>query len=135
MSVSEGFKSKLECARDWRSHANPSGELAVVLDKALDLLLEKLNRQRFAQTRTPRPARKAAQNDTTRRPHVTPKPEPTREPEPTHKLEATRKSEPIHEASDAQEAAAARSTQREHIPNEVRRAVASRDGGRCTYVD
>jgi hypothetical protein len=58
MSVGCEFKDKLERARDLMSHANPSGELATVLERALDLLVEKLEKQRFAQTKHPRAARR-----------------------------------------------------------------------------
>lgn len=54
MSVGCQFKDKLERARDLMSHGNPSGELAIVLERALDLLVEKLEKQRFAQTKRAR---------------------------------------------------------------------------------
>jgi hypothetical protein len=57
MCVGCEFKDKLEHARDLMSHGNPSNELVVILERALDLLVEKLEKQRFARTkcsRTPR---------------------------------------------------------------------------------
>jgi hypothetical protein len=67
------LKRKLELARDLMSHSNPSGDLAAVLEKGLDLLIEKLSRERFAQTsraRTqtePRTDRRRFANDVRRR--------------------------------------------------------------------
>ena len=50
VTVSCEFEEKLARARDLMSHANASGELAAVLERGLDLLLAKLERQRFART-------------------------------------------------------------------------------------
>ena len=48
---------KLRLAKDMLGHAIPSGDEAAILDRALTLLLEDLARQKFADTRTPRPSR------------------------------------------------------------------------------
>jgi 5-methylcytosine-specific restriction endonuclease McrA len=56
--MSRELTEKLERARDLMSHANPSGDLGLVLERALDLLLEKLEKQRFARTKQPRVPRK-----------------------------------------------------------------------------
>jgi hypothetical protein len=50
LSTSSELKHKLERARDLLSHANPSGDLAVVVERALDVLIDKLERERFALT-------------------------------------------------------------------------------------
>jgi len=49
LNTTPQLKEKLELARDLMSHSNPSGDLAVVVERALDLLLSKLNKQRFGQ--------------------------------------------------------------------------------------
>lgn len=49
------LKAKLERAIDLMRHRNPSGDLAPVLDAALDLLLAKLERERLGNVKTPRP--------------------------------------------------------------------------------
>jgi hypothetical protein len=49
LNATPQLKEKLELARDLMSHSNPSGDLAVVVERALDLLLSKLNKQRFGQ--------------------------------------------------------------------------------------
>jgi hypothetical protein len=50
LNASAELKRKLELARDLMSHANPHGDLAIVVERALELLVEKLQRERFAQT-------------------------------------------------------------------------------------
>jgi hypothetical protein len=51
---------KLELAQDLLSHAVPSRDAAVVLERALDLLLEDLVRRKFAATDDPRDGRSTA---------------------------------------------------------------------------
>jgi hypothetical protein len=50
---------KLRLAKDMLGHAIPSGDDGAILDRALTLLVEDLARKKFADTRTPRPARAA----------------------------------------------------------------------------
>jgi hypothetical protein len=56
LTVSTETRDKLERARDLMRHRNPSGDLGVVLDEALTLLLEKLEKQREGKAARPRPA-------------------------------------------------------------------------------
>ena len=46
-------KDKLELARALLSHANPSGDLAVVVERALDALIAQLEKRRFGQREAP----------------------------------------------------------------------------------
>jgi hypothetical protein len=46
-TASDELRTKLERARDLMRHTNADGDLAVVVERALDLLLEKLERQRL----------------------------------------------------------------------------------------
>ena len=50
-------REKLEHARDLLSHQIPSGDLAEVFERALDALIPKLEKAKFAATTRPRPAR------------------------------------------------------------------------------
>ena len=55
LTMSEEPRAKLERAAELMSHSNPSGDLAVVFERAVDALLEKLEKARFgsrAQKRT-----------------------------------------------------------------------------------
>jgi 5-methylcytosine-specific restriction endonuclease McrA len=54
LTASAELKAKLERAQDLMRHRNPSGDLAVVLDAAMDVLLERLERERLAKTSRPR---------------------------------------------------------------------------------
>jgi hypothetical protein len=50
----EALRQKLELCRDLMSHANPSRDLAVVVELAVDLLLADLQRKRLAKLERPR---------------------------------------------------------------------------------
>jgi hypothetical protein len=54
LNASAQLKRKLEHAVDLLSHANPKGDLSVVIERALDVLIERVERERFAQTKLPR---------------------------------------------------------------------------------
>jgi hypothetical protein len=58
-SAGSELKAKLELARDLMSHANPSGDFAPIVERALDLLIAQLKKQRFGMTNKPRGARAA----------------------------------------------------------------------------
>jgi 5-methylcytosine-specific restriction endonuclease McrA len=57
-TASDALREKLELCRDLVSHANPSRDLAVVIERAVDLLLAELQRKRLARTKR----RQTAQN-------------------------------------------------------------------------
>jgi hypothetical protein len=59
LSTSHALKEKLELARDLMSHANPSGDIAVVVERGLDLLIAKLQQRRWGQTSQPRKAQRS----------------------------------------------------------------------------
>ena len=56
-TASDELRRKLERAQDLMRHANAEGDLAVVVERALDLLLERLEKQRLGKTSRPRPSR------------------------------------------------------------------------------
>jgi len=56
-TASDELRRKLERARDLVRHANADGDLAVVVERAVDLLLAKLEKQRFGKTSRPRAPR------------------------------------------------------------------------------
>ena len=53
LTVSSETREKLERARDLMKHRNPTGDLEVVFDRAIDALLEKLEKERLAKTARP----------------------------------------------------------------------------------
>jgi 5-methylcytosine-specific restriction endonuclease McrA len=56
-TASDELRNKLERARDLLRHANADGDLAVVVERAVDLLLERLEKQRLGKTTRPRESR------------------------------------------------------------------------------
>jgi hypothetical protein len=53
-TASDELREKLVRAQDLMRHANAHGDLAVVVERAVDLLLEKLEKQRFGKASRPR---------------------------------------------------------------------------------
>jgi hypothetical protein len=151
VSVGSDLKDKLERARDLMSHGNPSGDLEAILERALDLLVEKLEQQRFGWSRCRRGVRKPAMGSgglarvDVGRAQQSGAGEGEERGEmaladlhecPGANLEIRQGTElsgqtdaESHKVRDSPVGA------RQHISNEVRRAVARRDGRRCTYVD
>ena len=58
LTASAELREKLERARDLMRHRNPSGDLAAVVEGALDVLLEKLERERLGKAKKPSRARR-----------------------------------------------------------------------------
>jgi hypothetical protein len=92
-------------------HAIPSGDLAAVLDRALDALLAQLDRRKFAATR-PGPATAPA----------------TAPALPLGPRERQRKAPSPHGRAPG------RAVQSRYVPAPVRRAIWERDQGRCTFT-
>jgi len=59
VTIGRGTHDKLRHAQALLSHRVPSGDLAEVLDRVLDLAIKQLERQKFAATDQPRPARRS----------------------------------------------------------------------------
>ena len=55
-TASEELRQKLELCRDRLSHVNPSGDLALVIERAVDRLLAELEKTRLGKTDRPRRA-------------------------------------------------------------------------------
>ncbi|MDB5217637.1 MAG: hypothetical protein JWO86_5564, partial [Myxococcaceae bacterium] len=68
LTASAELREKLERARDLMSHANPRGDLAVVVERALDLLLDRLEKERLG--KVTRPARRPATTPRVDRPRT-----------------------------------------------------------------
>ena len=56
LTASEELRQKLELCQDRLSHVNPSGDLAVVIERAVDLLLAELEKTRLGKTKRARRA-------------------------------------------------------------------------------
>jgi hypothetical protein len=69
-TASSELRDKLEHAKNLMSHANPSLDLAVVVERAVDLLIEKLAKRKLGRTarpRRPRPAKEGVVTQEARR--------------------------------------------------------------------
>jgi 5-methylcytosine-specific restriction endonuclease McrA len=122
LTVTAGFKRKLDLARDLLRHAVPSGDLATLLERALDLLLEQTTQRRFAKRKPP---------------SSTSEPTLGNSPISAAPVVGSAASAAPMQASTAAEslapAATAPSIASRHIPSKTRRAVLERDGLRCTW--
>jgi 5-methylcytosine-specific restriction endonuclease McrA len=121
------LKRKLELAADLLRHAVPSGDLATIVSRGLDLLLEETLRRRFAKPTRARKAAAASQRHapSSAKRDVVPECAGTRAGTSTGEGDS---SASPHESSDT-----AAPSQSRHLPSAVRRAVLERDGLRCTW--
>jgi hypothetical protein len=110
VTIDEVTRATLERLQDLLAHQLPNGDPAVIVSRALELLLEKTLKTKAALTDRPRgDASPPAQRDTS-----TPNP----------------RNAPTPEQRDASTPA----RRKRYIPAAIRRAVWERDGGRCGYV-
>jgi hypothetical protein len=63
VTVSKATHDKLRQAQALLSHALPSGDVAEVLERALDALISQLEKRKFGETDRPRPARTSTSKD------------------------------------------------------------------------
>jgi hypothetical protein len=103
------LKEKLDEARALLRHSLPQGDLAPIIDQALDLLIAKVKKERFGVGAKPRVKK-------------TVEPENVSDREVSSSESRTEESKP-----------APRQVSR-HIPKSFRRAIFERDEGQCTFV-
>jgi hypothetical protein len=133
LCIGVALKHKLELLADLMSHGNPSRDLTIVVERALDDLLEKLQKQRFGQTARPRKV------DTDRDQPKEPMPTLDAAARETHASQvgstpaiATTESPTSSQGSGTRPVRSAR--RRAHISNELRRQLLARDGASCTFL-
>ena len=110
------LKDKLELARDLLRHAVPSGDFAVIVDRALDLLVTEVNKRRFGATSD----RKPSSRQRRRRTNAS-----------TSTVLSTRADAPREKSAD--DATSVTDVHRATTDRATRRAVCERDGFRCTW--
>jgi 5-methylcytosine-specific restriction endonuclease McrA len=100
---------KLKQAQALLRHQVPNGDIAIVVERALDLLIAQRKKQHFAATERPRSPTAARNRDGTRDNSTAAheRPSPSAQPQKAHGR---------------------------HIPHAVRRQVLARDGEQCSYV-
>ncbi len=123
LTIDETSKEKLDLARDLLSHANPSNDIAIVIERALDALIENLQKRRFGQTKRPCSAQPVTREAMSTEQPVT----GTAKPD----VEAINGPHPARGEAPARASPARR---RRHIPNALLRQILARDGMRCTFT-
>jgi hypothetical protein len=118
-AASRELRDKLLEAQALLRHGVPNGDLATIIEKGLDLLIEKVKKKRFGIGRKPR-----------------------RRPSPKETVSPASSTQPIGEEvgrGPGEEAEPGEdrtgTTGSRHIPDAIKRAVYERDGGRCAFVD
>ena len=137
LTLSAEQKAKLELARDLMSHANRTGDLAVVVERALDELISRLEKRRFAQT-SAQPKRDDANgcDDAAKRHHA----QVAVNSAETSAASAKTVGLPGAIVRSAKQDCTQRSVtkaaskRRSHIANDVRRQLLARDGCCCAFV-
>jgi hypothetical protein len=115
LTVSLEVRDKLRQAQDLLRPKVPDGDLGVVFERALDVLLKELRRKQYAETASPRPPRAEGA---------------------VSEAQAGHPGLGSDRASDDESSGGSVSKKRSrYIPRHVRREVARRDGFQCTYVD
>jgi len=130
LTISGELKRQLELAQELLSHANPHGDLAVVLERALPLLIAKLRNRRFgAKVARTRKSKKAPEAALSRARTKT-----GESAEETGAVLSKAKGENDAWLSTRSDGAHHEHGRR-HIPANVRREVTARDGERCAFVN
>ena len=62
LTIGRSTQDKLSYAQELLGHALPSGDVAQVLDRALDALIERLEKRKCARARRPRPSKRSSNN-------------------------------------------------------------------------
>ncbi|HKA25693.1 MAG TPA: hypothetical protein VKF80_12000 [Candidatus Eisenbacteria bacterium] len=115
-TVGRGTHDKLRYAQMLSSHSNPGGSIERIVDEALDLFIERREKQKFAATSRPRPrvaASMQAKSAVGGRPGS---------------------QGGVSVAAPSSGRVAPTSARGRYIPAAVKRAVWKRDRGRCTFV-
>lgn len=122
-TASTDLRAKLERAQSLLRHSNIDGDLAVVVERAVDLLIAKLERRKFGAAVVPRPTK----------PHA-----PTTQDSPEAADTTRVAAAPHHEngqANDVSEApVSSQSMKRRKVPRSTLREVIERDGEKCSFV-
>jgi hypothetical protein len=127
-TADQTWVDRLREAQALLSHRLPNGDVAVVLDEALSLLCEKLRKERFAE--------RGGRTGQARREGEASAPTSEASQGAVSPGQVSRGTFPGEGAAptSARPTHPPRALGSRRIPNLVKRAVAARDGGRCTFV-
>ena len=153
VTIGQGTRDKLREAQELLAHAVPGGDVEQILDRALDLLIEKTTKRRFgapqrrkqagAASRRKGSSRRRAPKDSTA--SAEKRAAPSRDsartesspPPPSSARTASSPPPPSSartESPPSQPPATSPSSSSRYVSAAVRRAVFERDGRRCAYV-
>lgn len=136
-TADQTYVDQLEQARDLLAHQLPDRDLARVQQLAIEALLEKLGKRRYAATKT---GLSKTRETTTTAPTQTPAPTTAINPTNTRPTDTPRQTHSLQHSATPRAYAPAVAPPEDtktsrHIPAAVKRAVWERDAGRCAYVD
>jgi len=141
MTVSAETHAKLRRAQELLRHSIPNGDPALVFDRALTVLIERLEKTRFAAksprtgTRSPARAKKGGRlAPTTEGPDAPRVSEIVQTGSSDQDLNADRSSPKLVPERVDHSTDNGRTSGSRHIPAAVKREVWARDGGRCTFA-
>jgi hypothetical protein len=113
-------KAKLELARDLLSHANPTGDLTVVVERALDALLARTDARRFGRSKAPRNRSESGSE--------------SRDSNGSRDSKNQVLDRSVRSTKTPSSPRPGLSKGRDHISQQTRREVVARDGVRCAFV-
>jgi hypothetical protein len=130
-TASGDLKQKLDLARDLLRHAVPNGDLATIVGRALDLLIERTEKRRFAKASQPKKER--ARTQRTRDPDAVATARAASDTALVGSGDVASVGETTSIAHPAPPAPPCAALPSRHLPAAVRRAVHERDGARCSW--
>jgi hypothetical protein len=125
------LKNKLELAQDLMRHAHPSGDFGLIIDRALDLLIEDLMKRRFGADAR-RKARSTARPSSAAKRSNKERPSDAVNPPDTAPVSVRASDDLVDTSSNGLQARTATSR---YVSRAARRSVLERDGLRCSWVD
>ncbi len=139
LTLSATQKGKFERAGELLSHSNPSGDLAVVLERALDLLIERLEKRQFgALLSLPAISKLDSPEPPTNKPPRASKldsPEPpANKPPRASQLQASNRQRSESTADSGASNQPAQQKPRKHLCQGLRRELLEREGASCTFT-
>ncbi len=140
LTIGDDVRAKLERARDLLGHRVPDGNLELVIDRALDALLAKLEKERLGKSSRPRCAPRQGGEDGQIGKHGQHRED--RQAGEGGQIgkngqhgEDRQAGEDGQIGKNGQHGEDRQGGDRRKIPQAVRRAVFERDGERCTFID
>jgi 5-methylcytosine-specific restriction endonuclease McrA len=125
VTISRETHDKLRRAQNLLRHSVPDGDVADILDRALTLLVEKLEKQKCGSGAMSSPSGAARTAGATRTAMKTPRETPRETPMETPRIPRETPRKPPRRP---------RGDRSRHVPASVRREVWTRDGGQCAFV-